>query len=100
MRKTIEKWLSELDEPYRSQATENTRIECDGMLDLKVESKTKALEGAFVWKRSPQGQTYWSVLHEKLLNNETRTNPTIIQRLSQISRILWQIIKRHRPNGS
>ena len=47
MKKTIEEWLKELDEPYRSQALKNNEIDY-----VKVDSLKEALFGAFDWTNS------------------------------------------------
>lgn len=54
--KTIEQWLNELPEPYRSQALENTP---KYMLTNQYVSMVSVLMHAFPWKFSPQGLEYW-----------------------------------------
>ena len=53
--KTIREFLEELPEPYRSQALENCK---NG--DLASHSLSRAIEDAFVWKNTPQGDRYWN----------------------------------------
>lgn len=66
--KTIEDWLNELDEPYRTQAIENTKNLADTTeLDRPAFGISDALSCAFIWGRSPEGHIYWSDLHSKYL---------------------------------
>ena len=60
--KTVEQWLQELPEPYRSQALDNMDADGDGE-ELTI---TSALSAAFVWQGTPQGHKYWEGLHVKL----------------------------------
>jgi hypothetical protein len=63
--KTIKEWLEELPEPYRSEALENSE---DWSWDNKQEVKSlaTALDCAFIWSLSPQGQDYWMKLRKTL----------------------------------
>jgi hypothetical protein len=65
MKKTIKEWLSELEEPYKSQAMANTNKE---FLSFEEDSLTMALTGAFEWYSSPQKEDYWIRLNDKLKN--------------------------------
>ena len=53
--KTIKQWISELPEPYRSQALKNTtkKIQIVPVKDIK-----DALVSAFIWSYSKQGHDY------------------------------------------
>jgi hypothetical protein len=59
--KTIKEWLSELPEPYRTQALKNTN---QRELGETANSLNNALSLAFVWDRTEQGHSYWEDLIE------------------------------------
>lgn len=63
--KTVKKWLQELPEPYRAQALEN--MDSDEA-NTKVNSQYQALDKAFVWEETPQGEDYWDSIYDKLYN--------------------------------
>ena len=67
--KTIEEWFNELEEPYRTQAIENTKklAEESGRLYESTDSLSEALISAFIWETSPEGHKYWSDLFGKYL---------------------------------
>ena len=53
--KKIKEWLSEINEPYKSQALNNLTNESI----IKHESFSSALQCAFIWKDSKEGYNYW-----------------------------------------
>lgn len=53
--KIIKEWLSEINEPYKSQALNNLTNESI----IKHESFSSALQCAFIWKDSKEGYNYW-----------------------------------------
>ena len=53
--KKIKEWLSEINEPYKSQALNNLTNESI----IKHESFSSALQCAFIWKDSKEGYDYW-----------------------------------------
>ena len=55
-------WLDQLEEPYRTQAINNTR---DKQLRKNCSSMGHALGGSFTWNESPEGLNYWCDLHER-----------------------------------
>ena len=60
--KTNKDWFETLEEPYRTQALENTiRI-------FNEESLSDSLLRSFNWKNSPERHHYWETLHNKLEN--------------------------------
>jgi len=61
--KTIKEWLTELDEPYRTQALNNLY---DDNGDYYVDDISLAVSAAFVWSRNEQGVDYWADLAVKL----------------------------------
>ena len=63
MGKTIRAWFMELPEPYRSQALENVDVP-----DVTVHCLSDALLRGFEWCKTPQGDTYWDELWQKLEN--------------------------------
>ena len=66
--KTILDFLEELEEPYRSQAIKNTKIQQRGdVLGTHVTDLTGALFSAFDWADTSQGAKYWS--HYLVLRN-------------------------------
>ena len=58
--KTVKEWLSELEEPQRSQALANMETYCTMAGDLPAKSLYLALSSAFVWSQAPEGYEYWS----------------------------------------
>lgn len=64
--KTIREWLNELEEPYRTQAINNST---DGILDTSEDSLQESLACAFFWCDSPEGSDYWNDLHDTLCEN-------------------------------
>lgn len=73
--KTIEEWLNELEEPYRTQAIENTkRLAGTERLYEPADNITDALMSAFIWETSPEGYEYWSDLFGKYLEQENENS--------------------------
>lgn len=66
--KTIIEYLETLDEPYKTQAINNT--DKDYLQDNK-NSITEALKVAFLWSESPEGHHYWDDLHSLLCISNT-----------------------------
>lgn len=60
--KTIREWLSELPEPERTQAIENTP---ENIGRVKSSSMSEAIECAFPWYESPQGHNYCEEICER-----------------------------------
>lgn len=54
--KTIQEWLQELPEPYRSKALKNANP-CN--IRLERPSLALAIRAAFIWEDSPEGAEYW-----------------------------------------
>jgi hypothetical protein len=65
--KTIREWLSELSEPYRSQALENMNNDKEADGDRLRDSLFSAISGAFVWSKSIEGHEYWSDFSSSLM---------------------------------
>ena len=61
MGKTVSAWLKELPEPYRSQALENVDVP-----DVTAPCLSDALLRGFEWSKTPQGDTYWDSLFQKI----------------------------------
>jgi len=61
MRKTIKDWFNELPEGYRERAIKNTS-EPDSRWIRK--GMSIALECAFLWDETPEGQTFWSDVYD------------------------------------
>lgn len=68
MKTTINEWLSELPEPYKHKAQVN-RFKAP-LTHKAVFSLSDALNNAFDWGRSPEGNFYWSELHKKIIKDE------------------------------
>ena len=66
--KTIEEHLSDLPEPYRTQALKNMWWERKGD---QFETQQKSLALAFIWHKSPEGYKYWHNLHAPMVGNCT-----------------------------
>jgi hypothetical protein len=70
--KTITQWLQTLPEPYRSQALNQPEAlrfreyphsqECDSL--------NEAINNAFLWKGTEQGQDYWLDIAERAETDE------------------------------
>jgi len=60
--KKISKWLSEMPEPYRTQAL--NEFERQGWINMPSFSMVNALSAAFDWGDSPQGEDYWIAIYE------------------------------------
>jgi len=63
--KTAKEWFETLEEPYRTQAIENTD---EDLLKEKFFNLSKALIYSFLWGNTPQGHEYWSILKTKISN--------------------------------
>ena len=64
--KKIKEWLSEINEPYKSQALNNLTNESI----IKHKSFSSALQSAFIWKNSNEGYKYWSNIFKLSKKNE------------------------------
>jgi uridine kinase len=60
MRKTVLEHLNDLEEPYRTQAIENAKIQNEANLELFVDSKRESISEAFIWSHSKEGYRYWN----------------------------------------
>ena len=65
--RTIENWLQDLPEPYRSQALKNMWWED---AHTAAHSLEYALHQAFNWSKSPEGYKYWHNYHAGLVGND------------------------------
>jgi hypothetical protein len=65
--KTIFNWLTELKQPYRMKAIDNTGID---NLIYERNSLHQAVLGAFDWHKSPEGAEYWLNLYNAILDEE------------------------------
>lgn len=61
--KTIKEWFETLEEPYRTEAINNTEGK---KLNSKQFSLIGSLEIAFIWQESLQKQEYWEGLYLSL----------------------------------
>lgn len=62
--KTIKEWLNELPEPIRGKAFNNVP-ECGTVVwEIPATSMYDAIVGAFIWKDTPQGYDYWTLMAE------------------------------------
>lgn len=62
--KTINEWLNELEEPYRTQAINNSFYNINKT--EKAKSLSFALSMAFIWDKTNEGHDYWEKLNDKL----------------------------------
>jgi hypothetical protein len=60
--KTVEEWFNDLEEPYKTQALENS---IEKSLKIIAESMSEALSSGFYWTDSPQGHEYWYNIFKK-----------------------------------
>ena len=77
-KKTIEAWLCELPEPYRSKALSNTSPD---RANKEVDSLVIAVWEAFTWRDTEEGNNYWMNLKDTIekeglqsLINKTNNN--------------------------
>ena len=61
--KTIKQWFETLEEPYRTQAIENS---LPGNLMAEVDSLMMAFSCGFSFKSSKEGLAYWRKFHQDL----------------------------------
>ena len=66
--KTIKQHLSELPEPYQSEALANMLPESSDYMQYTAHG---AINRAFPWNRTKQGHMYWAVLHNALSRTYT-----------------------------
>lgn len=75
--KTLIDWLSQLPEPYASQAFDNFMNHYGRLADAAAEMPCASIEDAllqaFQWGDSPQGHNYWSDLLSTLKTNQPQT---------------------------
>lgn len=64
MEKTVKEWFEELEEPYKTQAFDNTEAD---MLECVAEALSDALFGAFSWECSNEGAEYWDEYVDNLI---------------------------------
>jgi len=68
--RTAIEWLEDLPEPYRSQALANAKkLDTSYFPNMIANDLATALD-AFYWDRTPEGESYWHALNDKLLNGE------------------------------
>ncbi len=64
--KTRKEWFKTLEEPYRTQAINNTIQQNESLLEVEKESLSIALSMGFTYKSSPEGVDYWRDLYDSL----------------------------------
>jgi len=72
MRKSITMWLRRLPDDIREKAMTNYRNGdvARSSIDKKVESLSRAINLAFIWIYTPEGDNFWRKIHEELENKE------------------------------
>jgi hypothetical protein len=60
--KTIEEWFNDLEEPYKTQALENSK---KTNLTCVCKSMRESISCAFLWDESREGREYWFNLFKK-----------------------------------
>jgi len=78
--KTIKEWLSELPEPYRSQALENTAVDT---LDENEGNLSMALHEAFDWETSLQGHNYWRILYNLITEDSNKRHTHTVKTVNE-----------------
>lgn len=70
--KTIKEWLQTLPEPYRGLALFNLKTVpmAVGRAAVPMRSLADALFDAFFWDESPEGNTFWSEVHDLALSGK------------------------------
>lgn len=56
MAKTIEEWFNIVKQPYKKQLLFNTKKR---VLKVEVDTLEEAIQCAFVWSESKEGNKYW-----------------------------------------
>ena len=72
--KTNKEWFEELEEPYKTQALQNSKV------TKPVSSLLDALLWSFDWYYSPQRHPYWETLYNKLENENTNPSTYLLIR--------------------
>jgi hypothetical protein len=62
MTKKVKNWLTQLQEPERSKAINNTICP-----DVYAVCLAEAIAGAFNWENTPEGHEYWEAIFQKYL---------------------------------
>ena len=62
MPETVKEWLETLPEPYRSQAIKNNNYSGN---NRQVRALADAIDSAFDWDITDEGQDYWEEVYEK-----------------------------------
>ena len=65
--KTNREWLETLPSPYKEQAMENMDEEAANTISTSL---AMAIEGAFVWRTSTQGEDYWEEIFSRAYKGE------------------------------
>jgi len=68
--KTVKEWAELLPDDIKTKFLTN----CTIGLDYKCKSLHNAINKAFIWHITAEGQEYWKLIHDKALNNEYPCN--------------------------
>lgn len=97
--KTVEQWLNELPEPYRTQALEQAK---NSLLQMTERSMYCALSGMFTWSESHEGGEYWRQLADvyKKHENALQEDLDLLTRKQQGAIDFFEDgVHLHFPNG-
>jgi len=81
-------WLEQLPEPYRSEALANQTD-----FETEVHSMWAAVDFAFAWDGTPQGEDYWSELNDGLANAYFVFDNLAVNNIKRIPTYFLQNIK-------
>ena len=83
--KPILEWYEQLPEPIRSQAIANY----DGT-EMDVESLHDAIFSGIHWRKTPEGDDYWSDIHTKAEDGEF-DKPDLAKSITQLEATLKKV---------
>jgi hypothetical protein len=89
----VESYLSELNEPYRSQALANIDVHYMESCDTEIDSLEEALEWAFDWGETEEGFDYWSNLFDIIHHECNACEDEEDEELSDSMKMVKNIIK-------
>lgn len=93
--RTIKYWLEKLDEPYRSQALQNTSF---NRLEWLASCIGNAIADAFAWRNTPEGHDYWLDFHRKISERYYKTAAELFEELPEDWRAKAIANTRHLTN--
>ena len=87
MTKTIKQWLSELPEPYRTEALHNLEVCPWYGPEAASDSLSEALSTGFWWDCTKQGLDYWLAIYIRARAGEFDIKPTTMKKQTTKKRV-------------